>query len=248
MPEDYTVQQGDCISSIAFEHGFFWETVWNHGNNADLKQKRKDPNVLMDEDVVHIPDLTSKEESGATEQRHRFRRKGVPAKLRLRLMREPESQQTEEPRQTIQQGRGGRELTIQSEAPQPKTQPEEPRANAPFRLQIDGIVVQEGQTDDDGRIEVSISPNAREGRLIVEPGTARETVIPLNLGHLDPIETVRGIKERLFNLGIGAGEINDQETPELEVAVREFQSRHGLEVTGRIDQQTRDALRDAHGS
>lgn len=85
MSEDYQVQQGDCISSIAFKHGFFWETIWNHGRNAELKQRRKDPNVLLPGDVVHIPDLRSKEESGVTEQRHQFKIKGVPAKMKLRL-------------------------------------------------------------------------------------------------------------------------------------------------------------------
>ena len=34
MPgEDYEIQEGDCVSSVAFSHGFFWETLWNHGNN-----------------------------------------------------------------------------------------------------------------------------------------------------------------------------------------------------------------------
>ena len=86
MAEDYDTKQGDCISSIAYEHGFFWETLWNHAANSGLKQKRKDPNVLMEGDVVHIPDLSLKEELSATEKRHKFKLKGVPAKLRLRLL------------------------------------------------------------------------------------------------------------------------------------------------------------------
>jgi hypothetical protein len=86
MAKDYTVGPGDCISSIAFKSGFFWETLWNHGGNAALKSKRKDPNVLLDGDVVHIPDLTGKDESCATENRHKFKLKGVPAKLKIRVL------------------------------------------------------------------------------------------------------------------------------------------------------------------
>ncbi len=76
----------DCITKIADANGFFWETVWNHPENESLKSQRKDPNVLQEGDEVFVPELTTKEESGATEKKHRFRKKGVPALVRLRVM------------------------------------------------------------------------------------------------------------------------------------------------------------------
>jgi len=85
MSINYTVQQGDCVGSIAYENGFYWETLWNHPSNSELKSKRKDPNVLMDGDLVHIPDLTPKQEAGATAKRHTFKWKGVPSKLNVRF-------------------------------------------------------------------------------------------------------------------------------------------------------------------
>lgn len=85
MAIDYEVQQGDCISSIAYEYGFFWETIWNHPNNAQLKKERKDPNILAPGDLVFIPDKRLKDVRRPTEQMHRFRLKSVPAKLRLQL-------------------------------------------------------------------------------------------------------------------------------------------------------------------
>jgi N-acetylmuramoyl-L-alanine amidase len=246
MP-DHTVTQGECISSIAERYGLFWETVWNHPNNAELRQQRENPNVLRPGDVVFVPERREKLESGATDTRHRFLKKGVPAKLRLRLLKEPGTE-GEEPTETIQQGRDGKDLTIQRQAPESEPVEDEPRADVPFVLQIDGRIVREGHTDGDGRLEVSIPPDAREGRLIVEPGTERETTIPLNLGHLDPTDTISGVKQRLFNLGFECGQIDETETEELEEALRRFQEQHGLEVTGEANDETRDALRDAHGS
>lgn len=82
----YKVKQGDCISSIAYKHGFFPDTLWNHAENANLEQKRKDLNVLLPGDEVFVPEKEEKKESCATEQKHRFRKKGVPAKMKVRLL------------------------------------------------------------------------------------------------------------------------------------------------------------------
>ena len=83
----YTIRAGDCLSQIAAERGFDWRTIWNHGDNAELKQLRKDPNVLLPGDVVVIPDKAVREEPRPTDQRHRFVLKGQRTYLRLRLLR-----------------------------------------------------------------------------------------------------------------------------------------------------------------
>jgi hypothetical protein len=87
MPTKHVVTQGECISRIAFEYGFFPETVWEHPDNKDLKELRKNPYVLMPGDVVVIPDKRVKEVAKPTGQRHRFRRKGVPEKLVMKFTR-----------------------------------------------------------------------------------------------------------------------------------------------------------------
>ncbi len=86
MPTEYVVRQGDCISSIAAENGFLPDTLWNHPANAELKRKRDNPNILFEGDIVVIPDKDLKQESRPTNQRHQFRRKGVPEKLHLILL------------------------------------------------------------------------------------------------------------------------------------------------------------------
>jgi len=87
MAKQHKVKQGDCISSIAYKYGFFPDTIWNDSKNSKLKQDRKNPNVLYTGDEVFIPDKREKTENCATEQRHRFRKKGALAKLRVRIQR-----------------------------------------------------------------------------------------------------------------------------------------------------------------
>ena len=86
MSETHEVAEGECLSSIAFRYGFFVDTLWNDPANAELKALRKDPAVLKPGDRVFIPDKRGKTVAIATGARHRFRRKGIPAQFKVRLM------------------------------------------------------------------------------------------------------------------------------------------------------------------
>ena len=81
----YDVKQGDCISSIGAEHGFFWETIWNQAENAALRDERRNPNALLPGDRLFIPEIRLKDEYGETKLHHRFRLKGVPVRMRFCL-------------------------------------------------------------------------------------------------------------------------------------------------------------------
>jgi N-acetylmuramoyl-L-alanine amidase len=84
--KSYTVQQGECGASIAFEHGFFAETLWGLPENEELRKLRKNLYVLNPGDVIVIPDPRPRIEKCATDKIHRFRRIGVPDKLNLRFL------------------------------------------------------------------------------------------------------------------------------------------------------------------
>lgn len=86
MATTYEVRQGDCISSIAAEFGLKPETIWDYGENADLKKNRKDPNILLEGDIVVVPDKRERHETRAVDARHRFVRKGWPEHLRIVLL------------------------------------------------------------------------------------------------------------------------------------------------------------------
>jgi hypothetical protein len=86
MAGNYTVQQGDHLAKIAKTFGFSdWQTIWNHPNNADLKNQRQNPNVLYPGDVVYVPDRQLREESRSTDAKHNFVKKASDLKLRLTL-------------------------------------------------------------------------------------------------------------------------------------------------------------------
>lgn len=57
MSKRHIVQQGETLCSIARAHGCAdWQAIYNDPANADLRAKRKNPNVLHPGDVVTIPD------------------------------------------------------------------------------------------------------------------------------------------------------------------------------------------------
>lgn len=208
---DYIVREGDCVSSIAKDTGHFWETLWNHADNAELKEVRKDPNLLLPGDRVTVPEIVTKQEPGETEARHRFKRRGEPAELRLQILE-----------------RG------------------EPRANQPFEVDIDGTV-HKGTTDPNGNVIAPMPGNAKKAILKVGPEDD-QVVYELNLGSVHPISEPGGILQRLTNMGFYDGPVDTKLGPDTEQAIRDFQEKFGLEVTGSVDEQTRKKLEEEHGS
>lgn len=202
--KEYKVKLGDCISSIADKHGLFPDDVWNDAKNNKLKEERKDPNILMPGDVVHVREKEEKEESCASEVLHRFLRKGVPSMFNLRLL-------------------AG----------------DAPRADEDYVLDIDGALFS-GKTDADGWIKHPMPAGAKRGKLTFD----EEEEYDLDLGALDPVTDEQGLAQRLGNLGYMGGEAGD----DLEAALKQFQRGHGFEETGKVTDETRDAIVAAHGS
>lgn len=213
---DYVVRSGDGMGSIAKAHGHFWETLWDLPANAELKAARLHPHILLPGDRVTIPPLRMREERCATTLRHRFRRRGVPSKIRF-VVRDFEGK---------------------------------PFAGKRYEL-VAGRARIEGVTDGDGVIEHWVEPLARRGEITVwletdgYPETLRHV---LRIGELDPVESLRGARARLAGLGFPSGDEDAPADEALERAVAAFQEAQGIAATGTLDDATRAALRDAHGS
>ena len=240
MGTRYTVSDGDCMNSIAFRFGFFPETLWLHADNSELRSRRKADNVLMRGDVVNIPALEPRSESGATEQRHTFRRRGVPAVLRMVFTRRvaPEDDDANVPKHTGS--------TYEDAEPTKQEPKYEPLANAPYLVHGDFEV--KGKADGDGRVELKVPPDAVNATIVFYSGTKDEVRFELALGHVDPVDTPAGASQRLSNLSYSCTPDAQEIDEVLREALRRFQADNGLKVTGDLDKPTQDKLVQVHGS
>jgi hypothetical protein len=116
----------------------------------------------------------------------------------------------------------------------------------PYVLNVDGKLTN-GSTDADGTIDVPIPPGARRGKLTLSPGTTQEKIYNFPFGSMDPIEEFSGIRRRLNNLGFFCGR-GDASSKEFKGALSLFQENFGLPITGKLDDATRDKLKEVHGS
>jgi hypothetical protein len=77
---------------------------------------------------------------------------------------------------------------------------------------------------------------------------APDDPLTIQLGRLEPVSTTRGLKARLQNLGLYHGDLSDPGfDSELQEALRQFQRRSSLPVTGTGDAATRERLRAVCG-
>lgn len=203
----YTVQPGDCVSSVAFAHGFFEDTLWDLPENADVKKARKDLNILLPGDRLTIPELRSKTLDCAIDQSHTFRRIGVPERLRIQML----------------------------------DGDQKPRKNLEYTLTVDESKFT-GKTDGDGYLDHWISPAAMSARLEFPKNEfGLPEAYDIDIGRLDPVNSVNGAAARMQNLGFfGPGQ-------PFQRALEDFQEIQKLEVTGALDRATQDKLVELYG-
>jgi len=86
MANMHTVKQGEYMAYIASQNGFTnWQTIWDLPQNADLKNRRTNPNILFPGDQVYIPDLCVQTVDRPTDGTHSFKLKRQKLTLRLTL-------------------------------------------------------------------------------------------------------------------------------------------------------------------
>jgi len=212
----HTVAQGEHVAGIAWSYGFSdYKTIWNHPDNAELKSKRQNPNVLFPGDRLFIPDLEHREEPRPTDQQHRFVLSRPVLKLRITL----------------------------------EDQYEKPIAGAPCLLTVDGDSKQL-TSDGRGKLELEIPPSAKQSFLLIQDAKQTphaDVLIPVKIGHLDPVEEVSGQQARLNSLGYYPFEVDGKTGPDFQSAVEEFQCEQGLKVDGICGPQTRAKLKQVYG-
>ncbi len=109
----------------------------------------------------------------------------------------------------------------------------------------------EGTTDDAGRVEFEVDVNVKE--VVVELVDKKKSFRML-LGNLDPIDEPSGARQRLMQLGIysatreGEDQYVAHSPAQLAAALRAFQRREGIPITGELDEASVEALRAAYGA
>jgi hypothetical protein len=221
MANVHVVRQGECLSSIAADYGFVdWRTVYEHPDNADFRALRPNPNLIYPGDRIVIPDRREKEESGDTEQRHRFVRRGARHRLKVRVQDLEGEPIAGAPYRLLVDGKRY-------------------EGNTAGDGMVEQVISPQARYG-----ELTVWPTAAPSD--TDPGPACLTWT-LALGHLDPVEELTGVQARLNNLGFESGPVDGIMGPITRSAVRRFQEKHALLVDGIPGPQTQGKLVEVYG-
>lgn len=206
------------VLSLALKHNVSADAVMSHGDNA-VHAKGRTRAVLHEDDDWTIPDTKPKEQPVQAGEPTAL--VYVPSLRRIQLRLHDDHGQLIETDYTLA-------ITYTADAP-----PGEPKEVYGYSF--------EGAVDD------VISAHVSRVMLSYEHKGKSEK-IELIIARLDPVSTIRGIKARLYSLGLYRGEMDDKYDDALRSAVWSFQLHNGSEATGLPDAATLSAIEKAHGA
>jgi hypothetical protein len=218
MSQAYTVESGDCMTSIAAKFGFGkYQTIYNHADNSQFKQDHPNPDVLTTGRVIQIPDKEPKKETKETDASHKFKMTRPKAKLKLELKDD--------------QGRALANKKFRLVA-----------GNVDLAGTTDGSgKIDQDIPPDKNHAELTLWMDESNP-------SAQVITFPLELGGLEPHTSVDGAQQRLQNLGFDCGGVTGTMNPQTEAAIRSFQQQNSLPVNGTLDANTQNKLKDLHQS
>lgn len=220
MAEQYLVKQGEHMSGLAEKFGFSdYRMIWNHPDNAQLKQKCQNPNTLMPGDTVTIPDRTTRTETCPTDQSHKFSTHKSKLLLRVILERSYDKPIADTPC----------DLIIDAER---------------FSLTSDGTGLVEQQIKRSASDALLVVRDTIHLKDSIVPVSFQ---VPVRIGDLNPIEERSGQRTRLANLGYYRLDGDDIDEAEFRSAVEEFQCENSLKVDGICGPATKSKLKQRHG-
>jgi hypothetical protein len=117
----------------------------------------------------------------------------------------------------------------------------DPVKSQPFVLTVENTRV-EGKTDSAGMLDIQVPFTATQAELTVD-GYKKK----LEIGALEPLHTAKGYQARLRNLGYATGPLDGIVGAKTRAAIRAFQRDAELDQSGRMNDDTLQALGARHG-
>ena len=114
-----------------------------------------------------------------------------------------------------------------------------PQSPIPYTLSIGDRTI-EGETESEGIIRVENVPPDVDRAILTIFGRSIQVLI----GHLAPEDEDLGIQARLSNLGYLRGAVEGTPGPQMQAALRTFQSLNNLQVAGEATTETQEKLKD----
>jgi len=238
MPKAHKVVSGDCCSSLAAQHGFKdYKGIYDAPENAKLKAARPNPNTLVVDDDITIPDKAKKDAPAPTGSTHKFVITKKTIKLRIGVRDKDGKPLTGKKYELALGGKkikgdtgtGLIELEVETSAvnatltvdlgpkpapPAPPAAPAKPAAAYPPKL---------------------YAPDFRDVTDEALLGKEDSKVSwSLTIGGLPSFNTVVGVQQRLQNLGFAPfGEVGNENDPATQAAVEAYQAVHKLAKSGK---------------